>query len=579
MGEEGIGSVSGAAAQPSSPGPAGRRGTLCQPEMVAALVLSLAALSLHLIFLSHAGGLWRDEVNVVNLAGHSSLGGMARDSFPVLAPLLVRGWTAIGLGGSDLGLRMLGLLIGVGLLAALWVSALVTSGLAPRLSLALLALNSTVIIYGDSLRAYGLGSLLIVLAAAMTWLYLQQPTIWRALLAATTAVLSVQALYQNSALVAAICVGAWAVAWRHRAWRMAGQVAVIPVAAAASLVPYVPGLTSGWDGAAVLRGGYQWPRAAANIQGVTGFPVGSYTCLWALVALAIIAGGCAASWRRVWGKAVVSGPVGAEDTRLFAAATLLTGLVAFGAFHWFAALPAKPWYLLPLLAMAAACFDTGLPPLPRPLRVALLGVVLATAAIAVPCACQPLSGRLTNVDLLARRLTAEATPGDFIIVAPWYCGLTFDRYYKGAAAWSTLPPLKDHSLHRYDLLRAQLQNPAAIQPVLAQIATTLQAGHTVWVAGHMHIFRAGTPPPADLPPAPLPASGWADAPYQRIWLSQVACFLGDHTRRLERVYTSAAGEVNSNEDLELVRASGWQAAAFQQRSSVLAIPKGTGKQD
>jgi hypothetical protein len=158
--------------------------------------------------------------------------------------------------------------------------------------------------------------------------------------------------------------------------------------------------------------------------------------------------------------------------------------------------------------LAVACFDTGLPPLPRPLRIALLGVLLATACITVPCAYPLLSSRLTHVDLLARRLAAEAALGDLIVVAPWYCGITFDRYYKGSAAWSTLPPLQDHSLHRYDLLRAQLQNRDAIQPVLGQIAATLQAGNTVWVAGHMHIFRAGTPPPDDLPPAPLPGSGW-----------------------------------------------------------------------
>jgi hypothetical protein len=88
-----------------------------------------------------------------------------------------------GLGAGALGLRALGLLIGLGLLAALWVSALVTSGLPPRLSLALFGLNSTIIIYGDSLRAYGVGSLLIVLALGTMWSYLQKPTAWRALLA------------------------------------------------------------------------------------------------------------------------------------------------------------------------------------------------------------------------------------------------------------------------------------------------------------------------------------------------------------------------------------------------------------
>ena len=188
----------------------------------------------------------------------------------------------------------------------------------------------------------------------------------------------------------------------------------------------------------------------------------------------------------------------------------------------------------------------------------VLGALLATAFILGTCGFRVLNVRSTDVDLLANRLAAEAVPGDYIIVAPWYCGMTFERYYRGNAPWTTLPPLADHSQHRYDLLRSQLQNPDAIKPVLRQIEETLRAGRKVWVAGHMILFRKGTPAPADLPPAPLPGSGWSDAPYQRVWLAQVACLLGESAAHVERVYRSPAGEVNPNEDLELVQASGWQ---------------------
>jgi hypothetical protein len=577
MDEERIGGALPATTKPSTPIQGALSRVFCQSEVLAALVLSLVALGSHTIFLNHAGGLWRDEVNTVNLAGQSSLSAMARDSFPVLMPLLVHGWTALGLGSDDLGLRVLGVLIGLGLLAALWASALATSGLPPRLSLALFGLNSTIIIYGDSLRPYGLGSLLIVVAFGAMWAFLQRPTAWRGLLTAATAILSVQALYQNSVLVAAICSGAWVVSWRRRDWRAAGPVALIATTAVVSLVPYAPVLARGREGVAVLRGGFQWSSAAARLHEVTGLPMGVYSYLWAFVALAVVAGACAGLWRKAPRNAGMSNAGSAEDLRLFAAAALLTGLVWFGAFHWFAALLAKPWYPLPLLALAVACFDAGLPPLPRLLRVALCGLLLATAAITLPCACQLLSSRLTNVDLLARRLAAEAAPGDLIVVAPWYCGLTFDRYYKGAAAWSTLPPLSDHSLHRYDLLRAQLQTRHAIQPVLAQTAASLKAGNTVWVVGHMHIFRPGTPPPSDLPPAPLPASGWADAPYQRVWLAQLACFLGEHSRQLDHVYSSEAGTVNPNEDLDLVRAKGWQSPLGQRPTSVPATKPTTSR--
>src|ERR1039458_4500954 len=70
------------------------------PDWLAAVLVTLAIIGLHLFFLFHAGGFWRDEVNVINLAGSHSLSFMARDSFPVLMPLLIKGWAALVLAGS-----------------------------------------------------------------------------------------------------------------------------------------------------------------------------------------------------------------------------------------------------------------------------------------------------------------------------------------------------------------------------------------------------------------------------------------------------------------------------------------------
>src|SRR3954462_46039 len=91
---------------------------------VAAIVV---ALGLHVVLLTHAGGLWRDEVSTVQLANFPTMGEMwrllGRDSFPALFPLLLRIWSAIGLGGSDFSLRIVGLLVGLLILAALWLNA------------------------------------------------------------------------------------------------------------------------------------------------------------------------------------------------------------------------------------------------------------------------------------------------------------------------------------------------------------------------------------------------------------------------------------------------------------------------
>ena len=136
------------------------------------------------------------------------------------------------------------------------------------------------------------------------------------------------------------------------------------------------------------------------------------------------------------------------------------------------------------------------------------GLVAATALIAIPVAQRDLNARrFTNVDVLARRIIMEASPEDFVVVTPWYCGISFDHYFKSLTPWATLPPLTDHSVHRYDLVRIQMQNTNAIQPVLEQIATTLRSGHRVWVvseAGLMGVPEPGTPSPYNLPAPPLP---------------------------------------------------------------------------
>src|SRR5277367_2384098 len=129
----------------------------------AAILITAAIIGLHIFFLFHAGGFWRDEVNLINLSASHSLADMKKDSFPLLMPMLVRGWSDIVPGKSDLALRLFGTLVGLAIPAALWLTAWKTRHAPPLLSLSLFCLNSTLIVFGDSIRAYGLGSLLIVL--------------------------------------------------------------------------------------------------------------------------------------------------------------------------------------------------------------------------------------------------------------------------------------------------------------------------------------------------------------------------------------------------------------------------------
>lgn len=587
-----------------------------QPEWILALAATVAVVWLHFFFLLHAGGFWRDEVNLINLSGRHSLSEMSKDSFPVLMPLLVSGWTVIGLGQSDLSLRLLGTLIGLALPAALWLAAWKIHHRPPLLGLVLLAFNTTIITFGDSLRAFGLGSILILLTMVAAGWFLKNPTWRRTVILAALAVLSVQALYQNAVFITAICFGAWVVCARKKSWHTAAKILVVAVVAAASLLPYWTRIVSMPAAAATLRIGFHPMYVFTNFNIAAGFPMSQYTWVWGGFALAVVSCGFVSLIMRartpdgfadnssvdetsLFGRTTLlmalaavagffwfaalpathwcffplmaaliawcdsrwgAGVTACNDLSLFAGATLLAAFAGFAGFLWYAALASEPWYFLPLLTLTAAAFELGLPLASRHFRAAIFGFAAATIVLAIPAARSDLNWRFTNVDLVAQQLEKEAGPGDFVIVNPWFCGITFDRYYKGAASWNTLPPLKDHSIHRYDLVREQMQKNSVIQPVFDQIATTLQSGHRVWVVGTMNIPRIGTTMPPDVPPAPPNYSG-SELRYTENWASQVAQFLSDHSGRFYQEYNTTNLNVNAAEDVKLLVAEGWQSSA------------------
>src|SRR4051794_19441397 len=118
-------------------------GRLRATECVFGLLLTAVLFALHLVFLSHAGPLWRDEANSVYIATLPSLSAiwntLRLDSFPLFSTLLLRLWAGAGFGGTDLGFRMFGLFVGGAILGALWLNAHWLTRSAPLVSLALFA--------------------------------------------------------------------------------------------------------------------------------------------------------------------------------------------------------------------------------------------------------------------------------------------------------------------------------------------------------------------------------------------------------------------------------------------------------
>ena len=119
-----------------------------------------------------------------------------------------------------------------------------------------------------------------------------------------------------------------------------------------------------------------------------------------------------------------------------------------------------------------------------------------------------------------------------------------------------MPPLADHGVHRYDLLKAEMQMKNPIQPVLGQNrfdASSQQPRLGGWPHAITHNSATGNNPAPDNP------WGWQDKPYSDNWSDQVGCFLANHATQGKAVTIASSNSVSSFEDLSVVQTAGWQS--------------------
>ena len=532
------------------------KSVLHRAEWLAAALLSAAVAGLHLLFLRHAGGLWRDEVVSFNIANQPSLletwGSVWHDSFPALFHSVLRAWIGLGLGAADADIRLLGFIIGLSLLGAFWWNGRALGYRVPLLSLALFGLSGLAVRWVDSIRAYGLGILFMTLTVGCVWRVVAAPSARNIFLAGLAALLSVQALYQNAFILLAVCLGGLAVAARRRLWRPAAAVAGIGLTAALSLAVYQGTLLRMGELRPLLAPGVTFARLSRVF--ITALSDGGRFMPWVWFALA--AGLLAVSLRAQFVPGVSDERRGFRDLALFAAVTAAAAFTAFLAWLKAMGMPAQPWYFLPLLAPLAVLLDAVFAAAPGA-RAVRLSVAAAAALLVTWGGVRSVQARQTNIDLLAGQLEKLSVKGDLILVDPWYCGATFSRYYKGAAAWTTLPPLEDQTLQRVELVKEYMAAAKPIEPVLLKIGAALRAGRRVWLVGDLPVFRPGQPPP-DLPPAPASAWGWNHGVYSQVWAAQAAYFIRTRSLRARTLNVPAGGPVSVYENLPLIEAEGWK---------------------
>jgi hypothetical protein len=207
------------------------------------------------------------------------------------------------------------------------------------------------------------------------------------------------------------------------------------------------------------------------------------------------------------------------------------------------------------MAFSAICIDTIFLAAWRWTRPAAMILAALTISTAFVLGVPAMICRQTNVDFIAAQLSSEVAANDYVIVHPWYCGTTFKRYYKATAPWTTLPPLEDYTLQRWDLFKAQIQTKDPIAPVIGRITSTLQSGNRVWLVGS---FSFSQEPLPEIHPAPNNPWGWSDGRYSFYWGTQVTQFLSAHCQRSAVAIGPSTNCVNPYENLPVFVLTGWK---------------------
>jgi hypothetical protein len=490
--------------------------SLSSVTRVAALLLTGSAAAVQIVRAAHAGPLWRDEAGALAIAQLPTLGEMLRrfphEAFPLAFPLTLRGWLSIG-GDSDGSLRIFGAAVAMLVIGALWVNAR-AAGTLPLASLALFALSPLGLLTA-AVRGYGLASAAVVLAIAAHARLVDRIDRRRLFAAGAASIFAAHVALHDAALLLAIGLAAAAVVFRRGGWRPAAAIVGVNALAALSLLIYLGPLTAArrWDRAQVID--LTWTQITANLASAIGSP--AVVALYAIAA----AGGVVTAVLAL--RAQLS-PV--RDRTLFYCLSLAGMLIAFGVWLQILSYTPRFWYYVPLLAACAACLD-GLSSFGTPRMRAALAVSAVCAALwLLPQAWRTARVRSTNIDLVAAELARAAKPNDLIVVNPWFFGISFARYYRGTAPWTTYPPLDDHRMHRYDLVMTYMRHPEQVGPVIDVIEGRLRAGGAVWLAGFYEPPAKGTGPMV-VTAAPHPAFGWAEAPYLYSWSQHLAAMLAE----------------------------------------------------
>ena len=478
-------------------------------ERFLATLLILWAVVLHGLFFLSAGALWRDEASSVQqarLPHWSDLwNSLAYDSFPALYPALLRVWSGREWEAGDHGLRVLGLIVGLGCLASIWLIARLLGSRAPLIVLVLLAADPIVISEGDSIRPYGLSLLALLWSVTAMARYLATPSAFWFGTATFASVLSVQLSYTNTLILGASSLCAMAVAFwtgeRRRIWRL-----LVPAAVASlTLLPYRGTLERARAWVSILHFRVDW---AQYLRDYVAAHSAASIIAWGVVAILAVA---ALALDRAAARRM---KLALNPLWIYCGLVAMAGVAVQIAFVALMRVPPFPRYFLASAALLVLACDLWLQN--RGSRVRVAAALVALALMAWP-SWSWLRQRRTNVDLVAKVLTAEAKQRDLVVISPWFLHPGFQRYYRGKAEWVTVPVLERGPMTRYDLVKQAMFEPDPAAQIGSHIRAALDRGGAVWCVSQADPQAGSDRTAPDPPPRPRQPDGYDYERFRSFW--------------------------------------------------------------
>ena len=504
----------------------------------------------------HAGPLWRDECDSLNLATMPRFADVLEylhyTAFPILFPTIVRTYTAL-FGTSDIVLRIFGLVVGILFLGAAWFQAWSSSRTPPLLLPALIGLNFNFLTAGLWLRGYGLGSVLIVLAFAVTTKFLLQPNGMRLMTVFLAYLAGMQCLFFNGALVPAMVLAATVVLLVRREWKWMWLLLGVAAVCGLTYLPYIWKIYSStitW--AVIVQTPFSWRWLLRGFVNACGGPDLTGSAAWlSMVGLCFVAG----AWRLkvVWN----SGRTRERDMLLFALLVIPIAVLAqFGFLRAMRNIIIQRYHMacISLIVAAATLIAANIASYWW-LYFGRIALTVMAASMLFVAPWNELNKRKSNIDVVAQRVEKEARPNDLIVVNDGQIGISFNRYYHGTNRWVTVPEIDDHRIHRYDLLQKKMMEFFPLDDVKKDIATTLKAGNRVWIVGTIgeSLKNAETM----IAPAPDPEYGWQLPYYINAWSRDLGTFIRRHVNRGQLIVRKEKS-VSRWENLQLRACEGWR---------------------